>query len=169
MYGCGYSSHVRCSSAATQGAAAGPLTPWREAVAATVSGLGYELVDIERVPAGTLRVFIDSEQGVTVEDCAEVSRQVGAIMDVEDPITEEYYLEVSSPGLDRPLFKVAQFEKYVGQEAAVSLRMATNNRRKFKGVIKAVQGDMITLTVDGKDDVLAFTNIQKANIVPNFG
>ena len=100
---------------------------------------------------------------------AEVSRQVGAIMDVEDPITEEYYLEVSSPGLDRPLFKVAQFEKYVGQEAAVSLRMAPNNRRKFKGVIKAVQGDMITLTVDGKDDVLAFTNIQKANIVPNFG
>lgn len=90
-------------------------------------------------------------------------------MDVEDPITEEYYLEVSSPGLDRPLFKVAQFEKYVGQEAAVTLRMATNNRRKFKGVIKAVQGDMITLTVDGKDDVLAFTNIQKANIVPNFG
>ncbi|AZU49358.1 ribosome maturation protein RimP [Aeromonas hydrophila] len=116
-----------------------------------------------------MRVYIDGEHGVSVENCAEVSHQVGAIMDVEDPITEEYYLEVSSPGLDRPLFKVAQFEKYVGQEAAVTLRMATNNRRKFKGVIKAVQGDMITLTVDGKDEVLAFTNIQKANIVPNFG
>ena len=139
---------------------------------APVVALGFELWGVEFIRAGkhsTLRVFIDSEQGVTVEDCAEVSRQVGAIMDVEDPITEEYYLEVSSPGLDRPLFKVAQFEKYVGQEAAVQLRMATNNRRKFKGVIKAVQGDMITLTVDGKDDVLAFTNIQKANIVPNFG
>ena len=124
---------------------------------APVVALGFELWGVEFIRAGkhsTLRVFIDSEQGVTVEDCAEVSR---------------HYLEVSSPGLDRPLFKVAQFEKYVGQEAAVSLRMATNNRRKFKGVIKAVQGDMITLTVDGKDEVLAFTNIQKANIVPNFG
>ena len=139
---------------------------------APVVALGFELWGIEFIRAGnhsTLRVFIDGENGVTVENCAEVSHQVGAIMDVEDPITEEYFLEVSSPGLDRPLFKVAQFEKYVGQEAAVSLRMATNNRRKFKGVIKAVQGDMITLTVDGKDEVLAFTNIQKANIVPNFG
>jgi ribosome maturation factor RimP len=83
---------------------------------APVVALGFELWGIEFIRAGkhsTLRVFIDSEQGVTVEDCAEVS-QVGAIMDVEDPITEEY-LEVSSPGLDRPLFKVAQFEKYVGQ------------------------------------------------------
>lgn len=141
---------------------------------APVIALGFELWGIEFIRAGkhsTLRVYIDidGEQGVTVENCAEVSHQVGAIMVVEDPITEEYYLEVSSPGLNRPLFKVAHFEKYVGQEAAVTLRMATNNRRKLKGVIKAVQGDMITLTLDDKDDVLAFTNIQKANIVPNFG
>ncbi|MDO2947598.1 ribosome maturation factor RimP [Aeromonas simiae] len=143
-----------------------------ELLEAPIQALGFELWGIEFARAGkhsTLRIYIDSEQGVSVDNCAEVSYQAGALLDVEDPISEEYYLEVSSPGLDRALFKVAHFEKYIGQEAAVTLRMATNNRRKFTGVIKAVQGDLITLTVDGKDEMLAFTNIQKANIVPHFG
>ncbi|MGL5949336.1 MAG: ribosome maturation factor RimP [Aeromonas sp.] len=143
-----------------------------ELFSAPVEALGFELWGVEFIRAGkhsTLRVYIDSPSGITVEHCAEVSHQLGAIMDVEDPITEEYYLEVSSPGLDRALFSVAQFAQYVGQEAQVTLRMAIANRRKFKGVINSVQGDMVTLTVDGKDEVLAFTNIQKANIVPNFG
>jgi len=136
-----------------------------------VEALGYELWGIEYVRAGkhsTLRVYIEHADGITVEDCAEVSHQVSAVLDVEDPISTEYYLEVSSPGMERPLLKLAHFTRYLGEVASVTLRMAMNNRRKYKGVIKQVEGDTITLTVDGQDEMLAFANIQQANLVPNF-
>lgn len=138
---------------------------------ASVVALGYELWGIEFVRAGkhsTLRVYIDHPEGISVEDCAEVSHQISAVLDVEDPISSEYFLEVSSPGLERPLLKLSHFERYVGDVATITLRMAMNNRRKFKGVIKQVEGEMITLTVDGCDEILAFANIQQANLVPNF-
>lgn len=136
-----------------------------------VEALGYELWGIEYVRAGkhsTLRVYIDSPEGITVEDCAEVSYQISSVLDVEDPISSEYFLEVSSPGLERPLIKLAHFQKYIGHEAALMLRMAVNNRRKYKGVIKQVDGEMITLTVEGNDEIMAFANIQQANLIPNF-
>jgi len=136
-----------------------------------VAALGYELVGLEFVRAGKhsiLRLYIDQPEGITVDDCAQVSYQVSAVLDVEDPISTEYNLEVSSPGLERPLFKSAQFAQFLGEEVAIQLRIALNNRRKWKGLIKAVEGEMITLTVDGKDEVFAMSNIQKANLIPKY-
>ena len=142
-----------------------------EILDAPVVALGYELWGIEFIRAGkhsTLRVYIDHANGISVDDCAAVSHQVSALLDVEDPITTEYYLEVSSPGMDRPLLKPEHFARYIGQVAAVTLRMAVNNRRKYKGTIKQVEREMITLTIVGKDEILAFANIQQANLIPNF-
>ncbi|WP_392565941.1 ribosome maturation factor RimP [Utexia brackfieldae] len=135
-----------------------------------VNALGFELVGIEFIRSRhpVLRIYIDSENGINVDDCAEVSRQVSAVMDVEDPITAAYILEVSSPGLDRPLFTLEHYQRFVGQEVLISLRIAMANRRKWQGVIKQIDDEMITLIVDNKDEVFAFCNIQKANIVPKF-
>jgi len=142
-----------------------------EMLAPSVEDLGYDLVGIEYIRAGkhsTLRVYIDQEAGILVDDCAAVSRQVSAIMDVEDPITNEYTLEVSSPGLDRPLFKAAHYDDFVGEEVKVQLRMPVQNRRRWKGVIASVEGEIICLNVDGIEERFALSNIQKANIVPKF-
>ncbi|RBP63779.1 ribosome maturation factor RimP [Brenneria salicis ATCC 15712 = DSM 30166] len=139
-------------------------------ISAPVEALGYELVGIEfiRSRQSTLRIYIDSEDGITVDDCADVSHQVSAVLDVEDPITVAYNLEVSSPGLERPLFTVEHYVRFIGEEVTVVLRMAVQNRRKWLGIIKAVDGEMITITVEGKDEVFALSNIQKANLVPHF-
>jgi ribosome maturation factor RimP len=130
-------------------AAAGPVTPWRETVAATVTGLGYELVDIERVPAGTLRVFIDRVPGrtyasgpgefVTVDDCEQVTRQLQYALEVD---TVAYTrLEVSSPGLDRPLRREADFERFAGQEVSVTLKLPFQGRKVWKGILgRAAEG-----------------------------
>jgi ribosome maturation factor RimP len=142
-----------------------------ELLDAPIIALGYELWGIEFIRAGkhsTLRIYIDHANGISVDDCSEVSHQVSALLDVEDPITTEYYLEVSSPGMDRPLLKPEHFARYIDQLAAVTLRMAVNNRRKYKGTIKQVDREMITLTIDGRDEILAFANIQQANLIPNF-
>ena len=136
-----------------------------------VVALGYELVGLEFVRAGqhsTLRIFIDHEDGITVESCAEVSRQVSAVMDVEDPITVAYNLEVSSPGLDRPLFTAEHYQRFIGREVIIVLKMAMQNRRKWKGVILSVQGETITIKVDGNEEAFALSNIAKANLVPSF-
>ncbi|PSJ46134.1 ribosome maturation factor RimP [Zobellella endophytica] len=136
-----------------------------------VEALGFELLGLEFVRAGrhsTLRLYIDHEDGIDVNDCAEVSRQVSAVLDVEDPISTEYDLEVSSPGLARPLFKPAHYQAIIGQEAELMLRMAVNNRRKLKGTVVAVEDTMIRLEVEGNEYPIAFANIQRANLVPNF-
>ena len=142
-----------------------------EMLESPIESLGFELWGIEFVRAGkhsTLRVFIDHANGITVENCAEVSHQVSSILDVEDPISTEYNLEVSSPGMDRLLFKPSQYEKYLGEQVSLTLRMAVNNRRKYKGVITRIEGEMLTLVVDGNEETVAFANIQQANLVPNF-
>ena len=139
--------------------------------APSIEDLGYELVGIEYIRAGkhsTLRVYIDQDAGILVEDCAAVSRQIGALMDVEDPITNEYTLEVSSPGLERPLFKAAHYESFIGSEVKVQLRMPIQNRRRWKGIIVSAEGEIICLNVDGTEERFALSNIQKANIVPKF-
>jgi len=136
-----------------------------------IMALGYELVGVEYVRSRNpvLRIYIDSENGITVDDCADVSRQVSAVLDVEDPITTAYNLEVSSPGMDRPLFTLEHYRRFLGEEITISLRIAVANRRNWKGAIKAADdNEMITLTIDGKDEVFALSNIQKANIVPKF-
>ncbi|MEC6797526.1 MULTISPECIES: ribosome maturation factor RimP [Photobacterium] len=137
----------------------------------SVQAIGFELVGLEFIRAGahsTLRVFIDHENGINVDGCAEVSRQISAVMDVEDPITVAYHLEVSSPGLERPLFKAAHYQQFIGHEVSLVLKMAMGNRRKWKGDIVAVEGELITLNVDGNDESFALSNISKANLVPKF-
>ena len=137
----------------------------------SVEDLGCELWGIECQRVGrylTVRLFIDKEGGVTVEDCADVSRQVSAVLDVEDPIADKYNLEVSSPGLDRPLFTFAQYTRYIGQEIVVHLRIPVADRRKWQGKLAKIENDMITLIVDKQEQILAFGNIQKANVVPKF-
>lgn len=135
-----------------------------------IEALGYELVGIEFIRGRTsiLRVYIDSENGINIEDCADVSQQVSAVMDVEDPITVTYNLEVSSPGLERPLFNAVHYQQFIGEEVSLVLRIATQNRRKWQGIIKSVADEMITVTVEGSDEVFALSNIQKANLVPHF-
>ena len=143
----------------------------QEMLQGTVEDLGCELWGIECQRAGrfmTVRLFIDKEGGVTVDDCADVSRQVSAILDVEDPIADKYNLEVSSPGLDRPLFTLLQFERYIGQDIAVHLRIPVIERRKWQGKLERIENDMVTLIVDGQEQVLVFGNIQKANVVAKF-
>src|SRR5690606_7357681 len=136
-----------------------------------VAALDFILWGVEFVRAGkhsTLRVYIDSDNGVTVDDCADVSYQVSAILDVEDPIQSEYYLEVSSPGMERPFFKVEQYALYIGEIAAVELTMAQQGTRKFKGAIAAVDGDYIVVSCDGEKFKIMPSAIRKAHLVPQF-
>lgn len=136
-----------------------------------VAAIGFELLGLEFVRAGrhsTLRLYIDHEDGITVENCADVSRQVSAVLDVEDPISTEYDLEVSSPGMARPLFKPPHYEAVIGQQIELALRMAVNNRRKLNGLLVSVEDTMIKVEVAGVEFPIAFANIQKAHLVPNF-
>jgi ribosome maturation factor RimP len=139
-----------------------------ELIGTTVQALGLELWGVELLQQGRyslLRVYIEREEGVTIEDCEKASRQVSALMDVEDPIAGEYTLEVSSPGVDRPLFSVEQYAKYVGSEVNLKLRRAVDGRRKFKGQIIKVSGDIVGLLVEGTEYDLEHSEIEKASIV----
>ena len=143
----------------------------QEMLQGAVEDLGCELWGIECQRVGrfmTVRLFIDKEGGVTIDDCSDVSRQVSAILDVEDPIADKYNLEVSSPGLDRPLFTLAHYERFVGRDVVVHLRIPMFDRRKWQGKLESVEGDLITLIVDNEPRQFAFGNIQKANLVPVF-
>lgn len=115
-----------------------------------------------------VRVYIESEQGIDIEHCEKVSRQLSSLMDVEDPIAGEYTLEVSSPGTDRPLFTLDQFTRYVGNEVNLRTRMAIDGRRKFKGIIAGVEESNICLQVDGEEYLLPHANVEKANIVYHY-
>ena len=140
-------------------------------LAPVIEALGYQCWGIEFLSQGRhslLRVYIDKADGITVDDCAVVSREVSALLDVEDPIPNEYTLEVSSPGMDRPLFTEAQFTQYVGQKIEVKLTVPQDGRRKFKGLLTSFDGDMLVIEVDGKPCSLLFDNIDKANVVPVF-
>ncbi|KDE38725.1 MAG: ribosome maturation factor RimP [Nitrincola lacisaponensis] len=136
-----------------------------------INALGLELWGVEFQSAGkrsTLRIYIDGPEGVTVDDCARVSHQVSGILDVEDPITEQYLLEVSSPGMDRPLYTLAQYQAYVGHQLEVRLRVPFEGRRRFKGVLNGVEGDEILLVVDDHEYLLPIDFIDRARLVPQF-
>lgn len=129
--------------------------------------LDLELWGIEYLTKGRsalLRVYIDSEEGVTIDDCEKVSRQISAILDVEDPIAGEYTLEVSSPGLDRPLFTAEQYATYVGEVINVRLNSPIDGRRKFKGVLNSADPKTIVMTVDNQPVEILFSQIEKANV-----
>lgn len=116
-----------------------------------------------------LRIYIEkAETGVTIDDCEAVSRQVSAILDVEDPIQGQYTLEVSSPGMDRPLFSVSQYQRFVGSNISLRLRVPLAGRRKFTGTLVSVDAEKITLSFDNESVEIIFDQIEKANIVPNY-
>lgn len=150
----------------------GKLKQLEDILRPVVEGLGYEYWGIEFRSQGyqsLLRVFIDDiENGIGIEDCEKVSRQISGVMDVEDPIKTEYTLEVSSPGMDRPLFRPEQYQAFVGHQVQIRLRMAFEGRRKFQGLIKGVEGEDIVVVVDDHEYLLPFDSIEKAQIIPVF-
>ncbi|MGH8032820.1 MAG: ribosome maturation factor RimP [Luteimonas sp.] len=153
-------------------------------LAPTVRSLGLELLGAEYLPVpggATLRLYIDrpgadaavDAEGVTIEDCEAVSREVSAQLDVEDPISVNYTLEVSSPGVDRPLFSPGQFARFIGQRVKVTLKLPHDGRRRLQGAIVSAQADQrgsgtIAFDLDGTAFSVAFDNIEKARLVPDW-
>ena len=138
-----------------------------------VQALGYELVGCELQDQGRrklLRVYVDGEKGITIDACAKVSRQIGAVLDVEDAIAGAYNLEVSSPGLDRPLFTLEQYAKFIGYKVKVQLRMAQQNRRRFSGLLESINDDEVVFELeDGEKLRVKFDLIVKARLIPELG
>lgn len=146
-------------------------------LAPTVTSLGLELLGIEYLPApggALVRLYIDvpqadaTERSVGIEDCEAVSREVSAQLDVEDPITGNYTLEVSSPGIDRPLFSAAQFARFTGESAKVTLKLPQDGRRRLQGAILRVEGETIVFGVDNVEFAVDAGNIDKARLVPDW-
>lgn len=149
-------------------------------LAPTVSALGLELLGVEYLNmsgGAVLRLYIDvpeaeatgeAPRAVGIDECEQVSREVSAQLDVEDPISGHYTLEVSSPGLDRPLFTLAQFARFAGETAKVGLKLPQDGRRRLTGRILKVEGELVHFDVDGQPFVAAFDNIDKARIVPDW-
>lgn len=135
-----------------------------------VTGLGYELVDFETSPRGRLlRVFIDKPDGVNIDDCSAVSHHLTRLFTVENVDYDR--LEVSSPGLDRPLKKAADWERFVGQQVQIKLRLAQNNQRNFAGRIVGLRAGELTevvLVIEGAEQIFALDNIERAKLVPTF-
>jgi ribosome maturation factor RimP len=133
-------------------------------ISSIVNAMDYEFVGAQ-MQGGVLQIFIDKESGVNVDDCSRISRQVSAMLDVEDPIQGRYTLEVSSPGLDRPLFQMMHYTKQVGKRIKVHMQAPINNRRKFVGQLLRIDGNDIHLLVDEEEIVLPFSEIEKANVI----
>jgi ribosome maturation factor RimP len=144
----------------------------RDMLAPTVQALGLELLGVEYAPSvgnAMLRLYIDAEgRSVGIEDCESVSREISALLDVNDPIASEYTLEVSSPGIDRPLFGAAQFARFLGEQAKLSLRVPMEGRRRLQGRIARVEGDRVTIAEEKGEFTVAEANIEKAKLVPDF-
>lgn len=135
-------------------------------VETTLAGLGYELVDLEVSGRGLMRVFIDQPDGISLEDCERVSHQLTRLFAVENVDFER--LEISSPGLDRPLKKAADFVRFRGQKAQLKLRVPLNGRKNFVGVLGELQDGVLQLDVDGSAVAIELANLDKARLVPVF-
>jgi ribosome maturation factor RimP len=135
----------------------------------TVERLGYELADLEvRLggKGGLVRIFIDKPEGIDLDDCEKVSLAVSALLDVEDPVPENYNLEVSSPGLDRKLTKVEHFQRFEGETVKVQMRFPIEGRRRFRGTLVSSNDDNIVVEVDGESHSLPLKTIDTARLVP---
>jgi len=135
-----------------------------------VESLGYELVGVEflaRDKSSLLRVYVDKEQGITLEDCEAVSHQLSGVMDVEDPIAGNYQLEISSPGLDRPIFKASDFQRFSGQQVKIKLARPLDGRKNFTGFLKGLQEDDVVIEMDGQDIHLSLASIDQARLIPS--
>ncbi len=132
-----------------------------------VRAVGFALWGIEYQVGGRaalLRVFIDGPEGVTVEDCARVSRQISSVLDVNDPIRGEFTLEVSSPGLDRSLYTPEQYQMYIGYPVKLRLRFPFEGQRRFSGVLGGIEDGEVSLIVGDEEYLLPFESIERANI-----
>ena len=136
-------------------------------LAPELAEFGYEVVEIEYVRPGgadVLRLFIDREGGVNIDDCAKASRQVSALLDKGDFIKSNYNLEVSSPGIARPLRKPADFERFVGENIKVQAIAPVEGRKRFKGVLTGLKDGMLALEVDGTEYRIHLENVKRANL-----
>lgn len=134
--------------------------------------LGYELVAVELAGQGKggmlLRIYIDHADGINLDDCAQVSHQLSGVLDVEDPVREHYRLEVSSPGMDRPLVKEAHFERFKGNKVRIKTRSKIENRHRFIGILKGVEEHVVLIEDDGTLYRVALDEIESARLVPEF-
>jgi ribosome maturation factor RimP len=145
-----------------------------------VQGMGFDLIEIEHFPNpkhGVLRLFIDkpvgsdsdgSKEGVVIEDCSAVSRQISALIDVEDPIRGQFNLEVSSPGLDRPLRRLVDFQRFCGSNISVKTTTPLDGQRNFKGRLLKANEDVLIIETDAEEISLSMNAIDKARVVPEF-
>ncbi len=150
------------------------MTAIHEMLAPGAKALGYELVAVELGGGDTsvLSCYIDSENGIGVDDCAKASRQFSAILDVEDPISSRYLLEVSSPGLDRPLVTLEHFEQSIDKKIKVKLAMPIDGRKRFTGIVKSINkeegNETVVLEVDEEEFELTVADMDKARLVPDY-
>ena len=134
-----------------------------------IESMAYELVGVELTGSGNgtiLRIYIDAENGITVDDCQAVSYQVSGILDVEDPMQGHYTLEVSSPGIDRPLVKPEHFEQFTGELVKIRSTEAVLGRKNFKGILESFDGEYLYVAVDNEVYEIPFDIVEKANLVP---
>lgn len=132
-----------------------------------LESMGYELVGIEYRPNPKntlLRIYIDSPSGVTVDDCGRVSHQVSGVLDVEDPIAGRYTLEVSSPGLDRPIYKSADYQRFAGERIKLRLQGALDGRRRISGILRGLRDDQVVVDENGIEITVPLSQIDKANL-----
>jgi ribosome maturation factor RimP len=135
----------------------------------SIERLGYELIDMEvRLGGknGLIRAFIDSPEGIGLDDCEKVSRAISALLDVEDPLPGQYNLEVSSPGLDRKLTKVAHFQRFAGETVKIQMRFPVEGRKRFRGRLLTSDDKNIVVEVDGESHTLSLATIDTARLVP---
>lgn len=140
-------------------------------IAPVVESLGCELVGIEygrQGNRGLLRVYIDKEDGVGVTDCQRVSHQLSGVLDVEDVIKEQYQLEVSSPGLERPLYTLEHFARFAGHKVKLTLVSPIEGQRRFKGVLQGVEDGQVIVNIGENELVLSLNAIDKANLIHEF-
>ena len=143
----------------------------RALIQPVVEGLGFELWGLEYLSQGkhsALKIYIEAEKGIDVDDCAAVSRQVSSLLDVEDPVKGNYTLEVSSPGLDRRLFELSQFDQFKGSQVKVNLRQPFEGKRKFKGLLCGVEEGDVVIRLGEEEILVPLADIDRAQVVPVF-
>lgn len=136
-----------------------------------ITGLGYELVGVELLRQGRghlLRLYIDHPEGISLDDCSQVSHQVSGVLDVADPFVGNYTLEVSSPGLERPLFGARDYLRFVNQRAVVQLSLAVDGRRQWTGLLRGIEQEQVVIECGGQCYRLPLSNISKAHLAPEY-
>ena len=142
----------------------------RQLLGTVITAMGYELVGVEFSPNRSnalLRVYIDKHSGINLDDCERVSHQISGLLDVEDPIPFHYTLEVSSPGLDRPLFERKHFVAFAGHEVRIQLAMPINGKKRWVGTLKGLRDQDVVLESEGTEVLVPLDRIEKARLIPD--